>query len=54
VRRDAAVRADTLATVRGRAEDFAQLSERMRWALDLISGDPSVQRCATPPPAQPT
>jgi two-component sensor histidine kinase len=41
--RDAAVRADALATVRGAAEDFSQLSERMRQALDLISGDPSVQ-----------
>ena len=41
--RDAAVRADALATVRGAAEDFAQLSERMRQALDLISGDSSVQ-----------
>ncbi|SFM23782.1 HWE histidine kinase domain-containing protein [Methylobacterium pseudosasicola] len=41
--RDAAVRADALATVRGAAEDFTQLSERMRQALDLISGDPSVR-----------
>ena len=41
--RDAAVRADALATVRGAEEDFTQLSERMRQALDLMSGDPSVQ-----------
>ncbi|MDP4005665.1 sensor histidine kinase [Methylobacterium sp. NEAU K] len=41
--RNAAVRADTLATVRGVTEDLSQLSERMRQALDLISGDPSVR-----------
>lgn len=41
--RNAALRADALASARGVAEDFAQIAERMRQALDLISGDPSVQ-----------
>ncbi|KAA0123434.1 HAMP domain-containing protein [Methylobacterium sp. P1-11] len=50
--RDAAVRADARATARDVAEDFAQISERMQQALDLISGDASVQArepaaCAT-------
>ena len=41
--RDAAVRAEARAIARDVAEDFAQISERMQQALDLISGDASVQ-----------
>ncbi|WP_076729473.1 sensor histidine kinase [Methylobacterium radiotolerans] len=41
--RDAAVRADARATARDVAEDFAQVSDRMQQALDLISGDATVQ-----------
>ncbi|MFB0491186.1 two-component sensor histidine kinase [Methylobacterium sp. OAE515] len=41
--RNAALRADALASARAVAEDFAQIAERMRQALDLIAGDPSVQ-----------
>jgi two-component sensor histidine kinase len=41
--RNAAVRADALASARGVAADFSQIAERMRQALDLISGDPSVR-----------
>ncbi|WP_331311804.1 cache domain-containing protein [Methylobacterium oryzae] len=41
--RDAAVRADARATARDVAEDFAQVADRMQQALDLISGDATVQ-----------
>ena len=41
--RDAAVRADAVATARAVAEDFSQVAEEMRQALDLISEDPSVR-----------
>ncbi len=41
--RNAAVRADALASAQGVAKDFAQIAERMRQALDLISGDPSMR-----------
>ena len=41
--RNEAVRADAIATARAVAEDFSQIAEEMRQALDLISEDPSVR-----------
>ncbi|SDM53807.1 Two-component sensor histidine kinase, contains HisKA and HATPase domains [Methylobacterium phyllostachyos] len=41
--RDAAVRADTMATARAVADDLAQISEGVRQSLDLVAQDPSVR-----------
>ena len=41
--RDETVRADTMATARAVADDFAQLADGVDQALDLVGEDPSVR-----------